>query len=42
MSQNEQGSKHYTTGEIVLSMAIVVAIMVVPVVAGAIYYFYWL
>lgn len=42
MMENENGNRLYTTGEIALTMGIVVLIILIPVVIGAIYYFIWL
>lgn len=42
MSSNEGGDRLYTTGEIALSMVIVSIVLLVPVIAGTIYYVGWM
>jgi len=42
MSESEGGSRHYTTGEIALPMIIVAIVILLPVIAGAIYFVGWL
>lgn len=42
MSKSEGGSRHYTTGETALPMIIVAIVILLPVIAGAIYYVGWL
>lgn len=37
-----EGSRHYSTGEIVLAMAIVFTTLTLPTIAGAVYYFFYL
>jgi hypothetical protein len=39
---NEQNGRLYTTGEIALSMGIVALVLVVPVLAGVVYFFWWM
>lgn len=42
MSSNEGGDRLYTTGEIALSMVIVSIVIMLPVIAGAVYYVGWM
>lgn len=42
MSTNEGGDRLYETNEIVLTMLIAAASIVIPVIMGAIYYLGWL
>lgn len=38
----EDSDRHYSTGEIALSMVIVAVVMMIPLLAGTIYYLTWL
>lgn len=42
MSSGNDENRHYSTGEIALSMIIVTAVMLIPLLAGTIYYIGWL
>ncbi len=42
MSESEGGNRHYTTGETALPMVIVALVLLLPVIAGGIYFFGWL
>ncbi|MFB6347108.1 MAG: hypothetical protein ABEK50_15400 [bacterium] len=42
MSSEEDSDRHYSTGEIALSMIIVTVVMLLPLIAGGIYYIGWL